>query len=59
VRERDKIVLLIVLMALSGSAFAQSEVEPSAIVELGAAAARNFRDGSSSFSPAAELKLHR
>lgn len=48
-RKPDKIALLIILMTLCGSAFAQSEAEPWAIVELGAAAARNFRDGSFEF----------
>lgn len=56
-RKRDKIALLIVLIALCGSAFAQSEAEPSAIVELGAAAARNFRDDSSSFGPAVAIEV--
>jgi hypothetical protein len=48
--------LLLALAFWCGSAFAQSEAEPSAIVELGAAAARNFKDGSSSFGPAVAIE---
>jgi hypothetical protein len=45
--------LLLALAFWCGSAFAQSEAEPSAIVELGAAAAQ---DGSSSFGPAVAIE---